>query len=261
MPLPAWGKAAPKVWAVVSAYDAEPFPFPGRPRRWLLLSSLIWFMSCCGVRCDMSFAGVANALGLGHAAITRVIEPKRLWNYLREGVARSPRGRRGDGRGGRGLRPRGEASKKPSRARASRATPSVGLAPRGPGPKRRGQGPSRPKIKKREAAPSKGKLRRAKGPRGGERGGGGVHSVRYRGAKYIRRVPLDSERAAVHKDEEEGHRVARHPSNPSSIGVANTSIANTSGGPVPTTKKPWRPVRDSPTVGEDTSCCGATEPV
>ena len=57
--------------------------------------------------------------------------------------------------------------------------------------------------------------------RRGERGGRGAHTVRYRGANFIRRVPLDSEGAAVHKDKEEGHRVAGSSSSPSSIGTAN----------------------------------------
>ena len=78
---------------------------------------------------------------------------------------------------------------------------------------------------------------------------------------YVWGVPLDSKGATIHSDQKEGNRVAGDPSSPSSIGEAHTSIANSSGWPVPTTKKPRRPEGDSPTVGEVTSSRGAKESV
>ena len=78
---------------------------------------------------------------------------------------------------------------------------------------------------------------------------------------YVWGVPLDSKGATIHSDQEEGNRVAGNPSSPSSIGKADTSIADPSGWPVPTTKEPRRSVGKSPTVGEATSSRGAKEPI
>ena len=96
---------------------------------------------------------------------------------------------------------------------------------------------------------------------GKARGGRGGHLVIQRGAKHVWRVPLDSKGATIHSDQEEGNRVAGNPSSPSSIGEADTSIADPSGWPVPTTKEPRRPKGDSPTVGEATSSRGAKESI